>query len=103
MASAAIMKVQAAKRVAGILKKLDPYFNPHTGIEDSTVQQALAPQFFQHNKGAHRIAIAPDFGINELQICIEGEEMIFGIPVNKLRTLPSHDPSGCLDMLGKKT
>ena len=82
-ASVAITTSAPARKVKSLIAKIDKHAQ---AIEQATggAGKALAPQFYQTERGASRVLLSTDYNLIEARILLEGSEHIFGVPLTHI-------------------
>eukprot|EP00959_Pyramimonas_sp_CCMP1952_P247667 5177515-Pyramimonas_sp.AAC.1 len=78
--SAVITKSTVLRKVMTSIEKLEKAISAALPASSPEAQEAMAPQFYQLNGQSHRMATISDYGLVECKLCLEGNEMMYGIP-----------------------
>ena len=75
-----------SKKVRGLFEKWVPEFklDANAGIAEE-FNEVVLPQFYQYGAGTEKAQMSTDYYMNDSRLCLEGEEILVGIPSSAIR------------------
>lgn len=68
---------------------------------ESFVKEIMDPQIYIHLFGSHRLTAAPDYGLVECHLCLDGETLFYGMEHGTLPADQNKCADDCLNAIGK--